>query len=59
MKKVYIKPEIMVIEMQTDCSILAVSPGYGGSLGVSDVPQDGSHFNANRRKSIWDDLEDE
>ncbi|MDO5525131.1 MAG: hypothetical protein Q4F85_03495 [Prevotella sp.] len=53
MKKVYIRPEITVIEMQTDCSILA------GSFGVSDVPQDGSHFNANRRKSIWDDEDDE
>ncbi|MBO5205024.1 MAG: toxin PIN [Prevotella sp.] len=59
MKKVYIKPEITVIEMQMDCSILAGSLGNGSSLGVSDAPQDGSRFNANRRKSVWDDEDDE
>ncbi len=55
MKKVYIKPEITVIEMQMDCSILAGSP----SFGVSDVEYGGNRFNANRRKSVWDDEDDE
>lgn len=53
MKKVYIKPEITVIEMQMDCSILA------GSFGVSDEEYGGNCFNANRRKSVWDDEDDE
>lgn len=53
MKKVYIKPEITVIEMQTDCSILA------GSFVVSEESHAGNRFNANRRKSVWDDEDDE
>ena len=40
MKKVYIKPEITVIQMQMESSILA------GSFGMSDNERPGSSFNS-------------
>lgn len=49
MKKEYIKPEITVIEMQMEGSILA------GSFGLSDEEYDGSRFNSKRREDAWED----
>lgn len=49
MKKEYIKPEITVIEMQMEGSILA------GSFGLSDEERDGSCFNARRHDYDWED----
>ena len=57
-KKEYIKPEIEVIELETESPMLSASGGSGGNVGVFDDETEDDANMSNKRRGQWGDLWD-
>jgi hypothetical protein len=57
-KKEYIKPEIEVIELETESPMLSASGGSDGNVGVFDDETEDDANMSNKRRGQWGDLWD-
>ena len=55
-KKAYITPNMEVMEMGTESSMLSASGGSDGNVGVYGDETDDDAYMSNKRRGQWGDL---